>query len=185
MQVLTHLAGMPEQNMKWQVAAAPLASNPPIVRLLGYFTAGQTEKAASMLLVSAVVAQTVGCRMQAARFRSRPQFPCLWQLSRVQPSLRCAACERWHGLLLLRLPLLVPHCLLRTCTVPAMYLPALQQSLLSLHSVSQGGEQPQDAIWVVLKWDGLAPLALYPSTQQTSGIGLGRLFGAQVRQQAQ
>ncbi len=43
------------------------------------------------------------------------------------------------------------------------------------------GEQPEDAIWVVLKWDGLAPLALYPSAQQTSGIGLGRLFGAQVR----
>ena len=43
------------------------------------------------------------------------------------------------------------------------------------------GEEPQDALWVVLKWDGLAPLALYPSAQQTSGIGLGRLFGAQVR----
>ena len=24
---------------------------------------------------------------------------------------------------------------------------------------------------------GLAPLALYPATQQTSGLGLGRLFG--------
>lgn len=43
------------------------------------------------------------------------------------------------------------------------------------------GEQPEDALWVVLKWDGLAPLALYPSAQQTSGIGLGRLFGAQAR----
>lgn len=48
-QVLTHLAGMPEQSMKWQTAVAPLASNPPLVRLLGYFTAGQTEKAAAML----------------------------------------------------------------------------------------------------------------------------------------
>ena len=45
-------------------------------------------------------------------------------------------------------------------------------------SVPQG-EAPEDAIWVVLKWEGLAPLALYPSAQQTSGIGLGRLFGAQ------
>ena len=41
------------------------------------------------------------------------------------------------------------------------------------------GEEPEDAIWVVLKWEGLAPLALYPSAQQTSGIGLGRLFGGQ------
>lgn len=32
---------------------------------------------------------------------------------------------------------------------------------------------------MVLKWEGLAPLALYPSAQQTSGIGLGRLFGGQ------
>lgn len=40
------------------------------------------------------------------------------------------------------------------------------------------GEEAEDAIWVVLKWEGLAPLALYPSAQQTSGIGLGRLFGA-------
>lgn len=31
----------------------------------------------------------------------------------------------------------------------------------------------------MLKWEGLAPLALYPSAQQTSGIGLGRLFGGQ------
>jgi hypothetical protein len=41
------------------------------------------------------------------------------------------------------------------------------------------GEEPEDALWVVLKWEGLAPLALYPSAQQTSGIGLGRLFGGQ------
>lgn len=37
--------------MKWQTAAAPLASNPPVVRLLGYFEAGQTEKAAGLLQV--------------------------------------------------------------------------------------------------------------------------------------
>jgi hypothetical protein len=36
-----------------------------------------------------------------------------------------------------------------------------------------------DVIYVVKKWDGLAPLALYPSAQQTSGFGLGKLFGAQ------
>ncbi len=32
---------------------------------------------------------------------------------------------------------------------------------------------------MVLKWEGLAPLILYPAAQQTSGIGLGRLFGGQ------
>ena len=37
--------------------------------------------------------------------------------------------------------------------------------------------EAEDALWVVLKWEGLAPLALYPSAQQTSGIGLGSLFG--------
>jgi len=34
-----------------------------------------------------------------------------------------------------------------------------------------------DTIWVVQKWEGMAPLALYPQQQQTSGLGLGRLFG--------
>ena len=34
-----------------------------------------------------------------------------------------------------------------------------------------------DTIWIVQKWESMAPLALYPSTQQTSGLGLGRLFG--------
>jgi hypothetical protein len=43
----------------------------------------------------------------------------------------------------------------------------------------QSGEQ-EDAIWVVLRWEGLAPLSMYPSAQQTSGLGLGRLFGAQA-----
>ncbi|KAL4443512.1 hypothetical protein ABPG75_011249 [Micractinium tetrahymenae] len=92
LQVLTHLAGMPEPSMKWQVAAGALAANPPIVRLLGYFLAGQTAGAQALL---------------------------------------------------------------------------------------PGSAEPEDALWVVLKWEGLAPLALYPSAQQTSGIGLGRLFGGQ------
>lgn len=60
-QVLTHLAGMPELNMKWQTAAAPLASNPPIVRLLGYFTAGQTDKAATLLQVGSARAVPSAC----------------------------------------------------------------------------------------------------------------------------
>lgn len=90
LQVLKHLAGMPETTMKWQTAAAALAPSPPVVRLLGYFLAGQTKQASELLQ----------------------------------------------------------------------------------------GEEAEDAIWVVLKWEGLAPLALYPSAQQTSGIGLGRLFGA-------
>lgn len=47
------------------------------------------------------------------------------------------------------------------------------------HCTPVQGEEPEDAVWVVLKWDGLAPLALYPGTQQTSGLGLGRLFGGQ------
>lgn len=34
-----------------------------------------------------------------------------------------------------------------------------------------------DTIWIVQKWEGMAPLTMYPSTQQISGFGLGRLFG--------
>lgn len=34
-----------------------------------------------------------------------------------------------------------------------------------------------DTIWVVQKWENMAPLVLYPGAQQTSGLGLGRLFG--------
>ena len=52
LQVLTHLGGMPDTTMKWQTAAASLGPYPPIVRLLGYFTAGQTAQAQSMLQAS-------------------------------------------------------------------------------------------------------------------------------------
>lgn len=55
------------------------------------------------------------------------------------------------------------------------------RSILPSLSSSAQGEDPEDALWVVLKWEGLAPLALYPATQQTSGLGLGRLFGAADR----
>jgi hypothetical protein len=34
-----------------------------------------------------------------------------------------------------------------------------------------------ETVWVVSRWDGLAPLSLYPAAQQTSGLGLGALFG--------
>jgi hypothetical protein len=44
----------------------------------------------------------------------------------------------------------------------------------SLAAAPSGGD---DTIWVVQRWDGMAPLALYPAAQQTSGLGLGRLFG--------
>lgn len=40
-----------------------------------------------------------------------------------------------------------------------------------------------DTIWLVQKWENMAPLALYPSTQQVSGLGLGRLFGGNARSQ--
>ena len=50
---------------------------------------------------------------------------------------------------------------------------------LTLLLLLQGEEVAEDALWVVLKWEGLAPLILYPAAQQTSGIGLGRLFGGQ------
>lgn len=40
----------------------------------------------------------------------------------------------------------------------------------------QASSREADTIWVVSKWEGMAPLALYPGTQQTSGMGLGRLF---------
>jgi hypothetical protein len=35
-----------------------------------------------------------------------------------------------------------------------------------------------DTIWVVQKWEGCAPLTMYPFAQQTSGFGLGKLFGS-------
>lgn len=46
-------------------------------------------------------------------------------------------------------------------------------------ALAPGTDTDAAALWVVLKWEGLAPLALYPSAQQTSGIGLGSLFGGQ------
>lgn len=44
----------------------------------------------------------------------------------------------------------------------------------------RGDETDQaNTLWVVQKWDGSVPLSMYPETQQTSGYGLGRLFGAE------
>jgi serine/threonine protein kinase len=48
----------------------------------------------------------------------------------------------------------------------------------------RGGDENTDVqqantVWVVQKWDGSVPLSMYPETQQTSGYGLGRLFGAE------
>lgn len=44
----------------------------------------------------------------------------------------------------------------------------------------RGAETDQaNTLWVVQKWDGSVPLSMYPETQQTSGYGLGRLFGAE------
>jgi len=34
-----------------------------------------------------------------------------------------------------------------------------------------------DTIWIVQKWENMAPLSMYPFARQTSGLGLGRLFG--------
>jgi hypothetical protein len=39
------------------------------------------------------------------------------------------------------------------------------------------GGRLDETVWVVSRWDGLAPLSLYPAAQQTSGLGLGALFG--------
>ena len=44
---------------------------------------------------------------------------------------------------------------------------------------STTAEANENTVWIVSKWDGAAPLAMYPSAQQTSGMGLGRLFGAE------
>jgi len=41
------------------------------------------------------------------------------------------------------------------------------------------GEENRNTVWVVSKWEANAPLSLYPGAQQTSGLGLGRLFGAE------
>ena len=90
--ILSHLTGMPDRNSKWQVAAAVNSDgrDPPIVRLLGYFSA------------------------------------------------------------------------------------AMSDSAVKLASTTDR----EEALFIVQKWEGLAPLTLWPSAQQTSGIGLGRLFGA-------
>lgn len=39
----------------------------------------------------------------------------------------------------------------------------------------------ENSLWVVQQWDGYAPLEGYSVAQQTSGFGLGRLFGAEQR----
>jgi hypothetical protein len=39
----------------------------------------------------------------------------------------------------------------------------------------------ENSVWVVQQWDGFAPLESYAVAQQTSGFGLGRLFGAEQR----
>lgn len=131
---------MPDPGMKWQTAAAPLVANPPVVRLLGYFLAGQTSKAQGLLQVGR--GRGGGATRGAGEPRCAAPAAARTSAARVAGSAPRGA----HG------PPLPPYCL--------------------------QGEEPEDAIWVVLKWDGLAPLALYPSAQQTSGFGLGRLFGA-------
>ena len=37
----------------------------------------------------------------------------------------------------------------------------------------------ENSLWIVQQWDGYAPLEGYSVAQQTSGFGLGRLFGAE------
>lgn len=39
--------------------------------------------------------------------------------------------------------------------------------------------EQSNTVWVVQKWDGSVPLSMYAQIQQTSGYGLGRLFGAE------
>lgn len=56
--------------------------------------------------------------------------------------------------------------------------PRAQQADPSLATSPEA--QAQDTIWVVLRWDGMAPVQLYPASQQTSGLGLGRLFGGEA-----
>lgn len=36
----------------------------------------------------------------------------------------------------------------------------------------------ENTVWIVQKWESLAPLSMYSGAQQTSGMGLGRLFGS-------
>ena len=43
--VLNHLTGMPSVDQKWHSARALIASEPPVVELLGYFIAGPSERA--------------------------------------------------------------------------------------------------------------------------------------------
>ena len=50
-----------------------------------------------------------------------------------------------------------------------------ERAVLADPSVAQAADA--DTIWVVQKWDGMAPLTLYPRQQQVSGFGLGTLFG--------
>lgn len=72
---------------------------------------------------------------------------------------------------------------LRSTPTPALHRRLTPPPTLPFTAVASasgsGSGSGGDAVWVVLKWEGLAPLALYPSAQQTSGLGLGRLFGGQ------
>jgi hypothetical protein len=110
--VLKHLTSLPDRTEKWQVAAAGPARMPPVVRLLGYFKAGISESAQSLILSSTTTSSS--------------------------------------GTL---------------------------SSSKNDTSIYSNMPSQSEAIWVVSKWEGMAPLTLWPSTQQTSGIGLGRLFG--------
>lgn len=102
--VMRHLQqGFPDVTEKWRAASAIINQNPPIVQILGYFLAGQSERAQ--------LADAASTDDEASEDAS------------------------------------------------------------SMQAVTA------DTIWLVQKWDGMAPLSLYPRAQQTSGFGLGRVFG--------
>jgi serine/threonine protein kinase len=113
--VLKHLTSLPDRTEKWKVAATGPASMPPVIRLLGYFKAGISESAQSLILSSSSSSGTSSSNSTTNNSNDN-----------------------------------------------RVYRDMLSQ---------------REAIWVVSKWEGMAPLTLWPSTQQTSGIGLGRLFG--------
>lgn len=122
--VLKHLTSLPDRTEKWQVAAAGPARMPPVVRLLGYFKAGISESAQS-LIFSSTSSSSSGTTTTTSSSKNNKN----------------------------------------------------NKNNANDTSIYSNMPSQREAIWVVSKWEGMAPLTLWPSTQQTSGIGLGRLFG--------
>ncbi|GAB4823864.1 hypothetical protein N2152v2_010910 [Parachlorella kessleri] len=138
LQVLKYMTGMPRAGRKWERAKAPLAREPPVAQLLGYFEAGLSESAEEVL---------------------QPSIP-------DSPSQQGSPATR------------------ATPNVPAADIAALEAALEAAPDAAAAVTPPEagvgpleSTVWVVMKWEGLTPVALYPSSPQQQRSGFGMLFG--------